>query len=100
MRKKIYRQIISFLLIIALLLTLTPGNLFLAQAASTPAWTHMSDAEAAAGYAAYTEATDTITFNATGDFSGRMKYVGIDDVSGKDYAIEFDMTVDGGALGV
>ncbi len=99
MKKKFLKQIVCVFMVIAMTITIIPENLLSVQAAE-PLWQHMSDVEAATGYASYDLESDTISFGLTGDFSGRMNYVGIADVSGKDYAIEFDLKAEGGALGV
>ncbi len=63
-------------------------------------WEHMSTAEKKAGKAAYDVENDSITFQTDAGWSGRMRYLGLPDVSGRDYAIEFDLNVNGGAVGV
>ena len=63
-------------------------------------WKHMSDVEKDMEMASYDAKTDTIHFKNDVGWSSRMKYVGLENVSGKDYAIEFDLNVNGGAIGV
>lgn len=99
MKQNIFKRIGGFLLALALLVGLLPGILPPVRAA-TPAWTHMSDVEAAAGMASYDAATGKMTLKNDAGWSARMQYTGIADASGKDWTIEFDMVTAGGAIGV
>lgn len=63
-------------------------------------WIHMSDTEKNMGKASYDSQTDTISFVVDAGWAARMQYIGLPDISGKNYAVEFDLSVDGGELGV
>jgi len=99
LKQNIFKRIGGFLLALALLVGLLPGILPPVRAA-TPAWTHMSDVEAAAGMASYDAATGKMTLKNDAGWSARMQYTGLADAAGKDWTIEFDMVTAGGAIGV
>ena len=60
----------------------------------------MSEIEKAAGMASYNTDKNTIFFKTDVGWSSRMKYIGLEAVSGKSYIIEFDLDVNGGEIGV
>ena len=99
MKEKRFKRICAFVLAMVMLVSVLPASLLPVQAA-VPVWEHMSQAEQTSGGASYDISTDTITFNTTYSWADRMKYIGIEDVSGKDYAIEFDVTNISGLIGV
>jgi len=83
-----------FLLALVLVISLLPGSV-LAEAAGS-SWTHIGDAIAEGSMVAYSGTSH----RAEADWSARMQYTGIEDATGKDWTVEFDLEDAEGALGV
>ncbi len=98
-KKGFLKKICGMTLAAVMLITILPDMQNPVQAAGEANWIHMSDTEKETGFASYDADKDEITFK-LGSWFSRMQYVGLSDTSGKDWTIEFDMSVEGGAIGV
>lgn len=66
-----------------------------------PKWMHISDAEQGVGDIRYNEETDTIILTGAQEWSSRLINTEIKDISGKNFAVEFDSDLgSGGAIGI
>jgi hypothetical protein len=63
-------------------------------------WTYVSAYERNQAKVSYNKQKDTLTFKVDDGWSSRMLYVGMKNFESKDYAVEFDMNVTGGAVGL
>ncbi len=66
-----------------------------------PKWMHLNPAEEMMGFITYQEETDTMTFNGCAGWAGRLINTEIEDISGQNFAVEFDANLGSkGIIGV